>query len=74
MPRSFFDYRVGSLLIADRQGSELGGVDIASKEAAASLAELVRSTVGEIQVSQMAIEVRDEDGNALLKAALTLSG
>jgi hypothetical protein len=66
MPRYYFDLREGDKLMADEEGLELRTVQRVQEEAARSLADMARDTVGRgLAQHDMAIEVRDNEGPVL---------
>ena len=70
LARFYFDVRDGSKFIRDENGLELSGVDQARDEAATTLAELVKGRLPGVFEYEIAIEVRDEAKEPLLRAML----
>jgi hypothetical protein len=68
MPRYYFDIREGENIAPDEEGLELPSIERVQEEAARSLADVARDAVRKNHDgagSQMAIEVRDDDGPVL---------
>jgi hypothetical protein len=70
MPRYYFDSRDGERFIADESGVELDGIDAARDLAAIGLAELAKDVLPGSVRRELAIEVRDEHREPLLKSFL----
>ncbi len=66
----FFDVRDGNRLYPDDQGTEMGGLDAARTEAFAALADYVKEIVLTEDRRRVAIEVRNEKSEPLLKAVM----
>ena len=65
MPRYYFDLCDDSGFYSDDEGVELPGIDAARKEAAHSLADMLRDAVRDgtgRAVHQMSVEVRNDVG------------
>ncbi len=73
MPRFYFDVHDGEQFMADEEGSELDGVEAAQREATETLAALAASRLPKANRRDMAIEVRDEAGQPLLKTQLSFA-
>lgn len=69
MPRYYFDIRESNDVSADEEGLELPDVKAAEVEAAQTLAEMAKATLGGAERHYLAVEVRTDDG-PLFKAAL----
>jgi hypothetical protein len=67
MPVYYFDIRVGDSFTPDDTGFVLHDLEAAQKEAATALAEMARDVVPTAMVREMAIEVRDEAKEPLLR-------
>ena len=70
MPLFYFDVRDGQKFISDEEGLELPDIDGAREEAARALADMARDVLPSSVVREMAIEVRDEDKEPLLRTTL----
>ncbi|MEA2834170.1 MAG: hypothetical protein QOG66_2372 [Methylobacteriaceae bacterium] len=70
MPRYFFDTRDGAHFVRDEEGIELDGFEAARDEATAGLADLAHDALPGALRRELAVEVRDAFGQALLRAAL----
>jgi SHS2 domain-containing protein len=66
----FFDVRDGNRLYPDDQGTEMGGLDEARMEALAALADHVKDIRPTEDRRRVAIEVRNEKSEPLLKAVM----
>jgi hypothetical protein len=73
MPRFHFDIDDGDGVFRDDEGCHLDTVDNAGREAARTLAEMVRSALDRTTRPDMTIDVRDECGSPVLRARLTLA-
>ncbi len=71
MARYYFDVRDGEVLTRDDEGLEFRGIDAASDEAARTLAEIACDVLPGAAHRVLAIEVRDETRELVLKAQLT---
>jgi hypothetical protein len=71
--RYFFDIEDGVDEVRDDEGLELSGLEAAKAEAVRTLPDLAKSGVPERDQRVVAIRVRDETGQAVLKASLTLA-
>jgi hypothetical protein len=73
MPRFFFDYESGVALVVDSQGTELSDLEDAKQEA---METLLRSAYDHMGLAgnggAMAINVRDERGQQILRVTITL--
>ena len=70
MPRYYFDVRDGEEFTPDDLGIEFDGIERARDEAARALGEIAREALPGSVAREIAIEVRDEDKEPLLRAAL----
>jgi hypothetical protein len=66
----YFDFRDGDKFIPDDVGLEYPTVDRARDEAALTLAEMAKSVLPGAAVREIAIEVRDENKQPLLRTVL----
>lgn len=73
MPTFFFDIHDGTGPVADVEGSTLANIGAAQLEATETLTQMARELFPGNDEKQISIDVRDEDGNALLTVALRLS-
>jgi hypothetical protein len=71
MPRYFFDVRGNGVLIPDKWGTELAGIEEAKVEVAMTLAEIARDVLPNSDRRELAVEVRDERSQPLLQTTLT---
>ena len=72
VPRFFFDIRDGSKFVADEEGMELPDLDAAEREAAEAAAEMGRDKLPGSKLRRIIVEVRDEEGQRLLTATVSL--
>ena len=72
MPRYFFDTYDGNRLISDTVGIELQNVDMAKVEAQKALPDLARDALPDGDQKTFIISVRNEAGQVVLRAALSL--
>lgn len=70
MPRYYFDSRDGDGLIRDDVGIIFPGMETARHQAALALAELARDVLSGSERHELAIDIRDEGGEPLLRASL----
>ena len=70
MPLFYFDVRDNDRLLPDEDGLELPGVEEARHEAARALAEIAKDVVPGSTSRELAIEVRDETKQPLLRTML----
>ena len=70
MPLYYFDTRDGDEFIQDEIGIELDGIEAARDESTRGLADLARDALPKSTRRELAVEVRDEADQALLRAAL----
>jgi hypothetical protein len=70
MARYFFDTRDGADFVRDEEGLELDGLEAAREEATRGLTDLAKEVLPGATRRELAVEVRDQDNHALLKAAL----
>lgn len=73
MPRFYFDVRDGDAFIQDGEGLEFADIEAARQSAATALAEMAKDAIPGAERHDMAIEVRDEANEPLLKAVLTFA-
>jgi hypothetical protein len=71
--RYFFDIHNGNELTRDESGIVLDGINEARDEAAEALSELASGAPREANPRDFAIEVRDENGEPVLKAAVSFA-
>ena len=74
MPRFFIDFRDGSTLHEDDEGSDLLGFEQARDEAVGWLSEVARDQLPDGEYREFVATVRDENGVALYRASLTFHG
>lgn len=72
MPRFYFDTHDGDRLTEDDEGLDLDGIEQARKEAIRALPDLVRDTLPNGDRRDFAVTVRDERGQPVLTATLSL--
>ena len=70
MPRYYFDSRDGNSFICDEDGLEFPDLETARDQATAALADLVKDVLPGSVRRELAIEVRDEHKEALLRTSL----
>jgi hypothetical protein len=70
VPRYFFDLRDGDMFSRDHEGTELDGVEAARREAAQTLAQMGKDVLPEAVHRELAIEVRTDGPEPLLRAVL----
>lgn len=70
MPLFYFDIRDGDKFIRDEEGIEMPGLEAARDSAARTLADMARDVLPGPTLREMAVEVRDEAKEPLLRAAL----
>jgi hypothetical protein len=70
MPLFYFDVRDGQKLIRDDDGLEFPNIEAARDEATRALGELAKDVLPGRAVREMAIEVRDEVKDPLLRTVL----
>jgi hypothetical protein len=70
MPRFYFDVRDGDKFIRDDDGLEYPDTETARDEAALALAEMAKDVLPGAAIREIAIEVRDEAKEPLLRAVL----
>jgi uncharacterized membrane protein len=69
MPRYFFDVRQNSGLTLDTEGEELADIDAVAREAALAAIDLTKDLL-DVSRSMLAVEVRDEGGQKVLRATM----
>ncbi|NBJ10626.1 DUF6894 family protein [Microvirga arsenatis] len=72
MPRYFFDTFDGDRLIADSEGIELPDLEQVKAEAQRALPDLARDGLPDGDQKTFIVSVRDETGQVVLRAALSL--
>ncbi len=72
MPRYFFDTFDGERLIPDELGLEVQDLSAAKAQAQRALPDLAREALPDSNHRTFVISVRDEAGNVMLRAALSL--
>ncbi len=72
LARFFFDTYDGNRLISDPEGIELQSVEMARIEAQKALPDLARDALPDGDQKTFIVSVRDEAGQVVLRAALTL--
>ena|SRR5215207_2810295 len=70
--RFFFDVREGSRITSDDEGLEFDGVDEAEREAAKAAAEIGRDRLPKGDAREVAIEVRNEQGQRVLTVTVSM--
>lgn len=70
MPRYYFDSRDGDSFIEDEEGLEFPDIETARDQATAALADLARDVLPGSVRRELAIEVRDEGKEPLLRTIL----
>jgi putative heme iron utilization protein len=73
MPRYHFDSHDGVRFTTDETGVELDGINAARQEAARRLAELAQEILPDDDRREVVIEVKDETGQRVLVAKLSVS-
>ena len=73
MPRYFFDIHDGARSTTDDTGVELDGLEAARQEAARTLGEIARDILPNGDRHEVVIEVKDEVGQRVLLAKLSVS-
>lgn len=72
MKRFYFDSCDGGSFIQDDQGLELVGIESARDQAVAGLADLARELIPLKAGRELVIEVRDDAGQGVLRAMLSI--
>ena len=72
MPCFFFDFKDADDPCPDDQGTDLPDVETAKAEASRALAEIVKDKVRDGICRELAVKVRSEAGEPLLKATFKL--
>ena len=72
MQRYYFDTHNGALLVTDKKGMELDGIERARKRAVSLLPLLVRDDHSDHDEATYEVRVRDANGRAVLNASLSL--
>jgi hypothetical protein len=70
MPHFYFDVRDGDSLVQDEEGLSFPSIEAARDEATRALAEMANDASPNAYVREMAIEVRDEGKEPLLRTVL----
>jgi hypothetical protein len=73
MPRYHFDLHDGARFTTDETGVELDDIKAARQEAARALGELARKILPDNDRREVVIEVKDETGQRVLVAKLSVS-
>jgi hypothetical protein len=73
MPCYYFDSHDGMRFTTDETGVELDGINAARQEAARRLAELAQEILPDDDRREVVIEVKDETGQRVLVAKLSVS-
>ena len=73
MPRYFFDIHDGARSTTDDTGVELDGLEAARQEAARTLGEIARDILPNGDRHEVVIEVKDEVGQRVLLAKLSVN-
>ncbi|MGX1099018.1 hypothetical protein ACSSVZ_003062 [Amorphus sp. MBR-141] len=73
MPRYFFDTHDGSWEATDENGQCFSGLEAARVEAVRALRDMAWDELERSDVSAMTVRVRDEDGQAVFVATLSLT-
>ncbi len=73
MSRYFFDMHDGARFTTDETGVELDGIEAARQEAARALGEFAREILPDGDHREVVIEVKDETGQRVLVARLSVS-
>jgi hypothetical protein len=74
LPRYYFDVQDGNTLHVDDVGQVLDGPEAAFSEAMAVLSELAQQASPDGREQALTSTVRDEAGNGVYKATLSLTG
>ena len=72
MPRFFFDTFDGENLQPDETGHELPDLDAAKQEAQTALPDMAKDALPDGNYRTFVVNVRDEAGQTVLRAALSL--
>ncbi|ANY85036.1 hypothetical protein BB934_43285 (plasmid) [Microvirga ossetica] len=72
MPRFFFDTFDGESLQPDETGHELPDLDAAKQEAQKTLPDMAKDALVDGNYRTFVVNVRDEAGQTVLRAALSL--
>ncbi len=72
MPRYFFDTYDGDLFLPDDQGIELENLAAVKAEASRGLADMAGDELPDGDQRSFVVKVRDEAGEVVLQAALSL--
>ena len=70
MPRYYFDIRDGDKFTPDDIGVQFDGIEFARDEAARTLGEIAQYALPGVVAREIAVEVRGEDKEPLLRAEL----
>ena len=73
MPRFYFDIDDGQGLVRDSEGSEHQDLEAAQHEAVETLTQMGRELFPGTGDHELSIEIRGEEGIALMRTRLTLS-
>lgn len=70
MPRYYFDTNDGTGMVEDEDGIELASLEAARNSAIAGIVDLARDYIPGADRKELAVEVRDEANDRLLRASL----
>lgn len=73
MPQFYFDVSVGNDLISDDEGVQLESLDIAESKAVRAASEISHNSLPKRRISEVAVQVRDQDGEPVLSVAVSMS-
>jgi hypothetical protein len=73
MPRFFFDIREGVRFVVDEDGVELPSIGAAEHQAAEAAAEIGRDLLPKGCARSITVEVRNEYGQRIITATVTLA-
>jgi len=73
MPRFYFDLRENGNFIEDEAGTVLPDIDAAQQEAERGITEMALHKLSDSGLRHMTIDVRRDNGDAVLSVTLTLN-
>lgn len=73
MTRFYFDIRANGKMDADPDGMELKGLEFAKHEALKVLCDLAREALPAVPTQELSIDVRNGDGNLVLRTMLVFA-
>ena len=73
MPRYYFDVYDGQSHLPDEEGLELDGIESVRSEAIRALPDIARDVAPEGDERSIVVAARDESGQTVLMAALSLN-